>query len=178
MTRQANDILYFENQKIYLNDFILEEYFNEFPEKRPENDFISTAMWRGYIAEFEIKDNQLLVLNKDYKLGDLFPNNGKYEQYSGLIRIDNFRGEFDLEPENGIFEYLEIVNGNFIQKRVYNYKELQDFKKEQYEYFLISEEIEILYDFWKKNNENGIINKESVNNIIAENIMSYIKRVY
>ncbi|SFO07427.1 hypothetical protein SAMN05421741_11921 [Paenimyroides ummariense] len=178
MTRQADDILYIDNKKIYLNNFILEDYFDEFPEKRPVNNFVSTAMWRGYIAEFEIRDNQLFVLNRDYNLGDLFPNNGKYDWYSGLIRIDDFRDEFDLEPINGIFEYLEILDGNFIQRRIFTYEELQDFKKEQYEYFLLSEEIETVYEFWRKNNENGVVNKENLNTIIAENIMTLTKRVY
>ncbi|MFC0427302.1 hypothetical protein [Chryseobacterium scophthalmum] len=108
---------------------------------------------------------------------EIFPSN-KFEWYSGLIRIDDFRGEFDKEPQNGIFEYLQIENGNFIQKRVFNYEELQKFKKEQYEYFLLSDEIEIIYDFWRKNNEEGIINKEKLNKIISENIMTYTRKVY
>lgn len=95
-----------------------------------------------------------------------------------LIRIDDFRGEFDLEPKDGIFEYLEIVKGNFKQKRIFNYVELQEFKKAQFEYFLISEEIEHIYDFWRRNNENGIIKKDVVNKIILENIMEYTREVY
>jgi hypothetical protein len=108
---------------------------------------------------------------------EIFPNN-KFEWYSGLIRVDDFRGEFDEEPENGIFEYLQIENGTFIKKMVFEYNELQDFKKEQYEYFLLSDDVELLYDFWRKNNENGIINKESVNKIIYRNIMEYTRKVY
>lgn len=187
MTQQIQDKLIYENQEFYLNRELVEEYFREFPEKRLEFTVSCTALWRGYIAEFEVKNNELYI-NKLDVLGDInfnmksvrneiFPKN-KFEWYSGLIRIDDFRGEFDSEPENGLFEYLEIVEGNLIQKRTYNYLELQEFKKEQYEYFLMSEEVENLYHFWRKNNETGIINRENVNKIILENIMDYTRKVY
>ena len=178
MTKQAQDILHYNQTEYSLNQEILEEYFREYPEKRPENDFVSSAMWRGYIAEFQIRENQLYVLNRDYNLADLFPDNGRLEWYSGLIRIDDFGGEFSEEPKNGIFEYLEILKGNLIRHRKFDYEELQTFKKEQFKYFLISDEIELVYEFWRKNNENGIINKDGVNKIIAERIMEYTKEVY
>jgi hypothetical protein len=187
MTQQIKDKLIFENKEYYLNVELLEDYFREFPKKRPELKISCTALWRGYIAVFEIKNKELLIKEIDWLTDvdfnmkslkdEIFPNN-KFEWYSGLIRIDDFRGEFDKEPENGVFEYLQIENGNFIQKRVFNYEELKKFKKEQYEYFLLSDEVEIIYNFWRKNNEEGIINKESLNKIIFENIMHYIRKVY
>lgn len=187
MTRQIRDKLVYEDQEFYLNVELLEQYFREFPEKRPEFEMQCTALWRGYVAIFEIKNNELTIkeldwlTDIDFKMkslrNEIFPNN-KFEWYSGLIRIDDFRGEFDLEPENGIFEYLEIIEGSFKQKRVFNYLELQEFKKEQYEYFLLSEEIENLYNFWRRNNENGVIIKENVNKIILDNIMEYTRKVY
>lgn len=187
MTRQITDKLIFENKEYYLNVQLVELYFRDFQEKRPQFEVQCTALWRGYIAVFEIKNNELLIKEFDWLTDidfnmkslrdEIFPNN-KFEWYSGLIRIDDFRGEFDKEPENGIFEYLQIENGTFIKKIIFDYNELQDFKKEQYEYFLLSDEVELLYDFWRKNNENGIINKESVNKIIYENIMQYTRKVY
>ena len=177
MTTQAQDILHYNGTQYYLTQELLEGYFNEYPDKRLDNSFECTAMWRGYIAEFEIKDNQLFVLNSDYELGDLFPNNGKYEWYSGLIRIDPFRGEFDHEPENGIFEFLEIANGNLIQKRTFNYEQLQQFKKQQFEYYLISDDINTVYEFWKTRNINNRINIEQLNKIIEKDILKYLKHV-
>lgn len=187
MTTQITDKIIFENKEYYLNVELLEGYFREFPEKKPEIKMSCTALWRGYIAVFEIKNKELLIKEIDW-LADIdfnmeslrdriFPNN-KFEWYSGLIRIDDYRCEFDKEPENGIFEYLQIEDGNFIQKRLFNYNELQNFKKEQYEYFLLSDEVEIIYDFWRKNNENGLLIKENLNKIIFENIMNYTRKVY
>jgi len=187
MTQQIPDKLIFENKKYYLNDYLLDGYFREFPEKTPKAEILCTGLWRGYIATFKIKNKELIIheieslINIDFNTkswrDEIFPNN-KFEWYSGLIRIDDFRGEFDREPENGIFEYLQIEEGNLIQKRIFNYDELQKFKKEQYEYFLLSDEIEKVYDLWRNNNENGIINKENINKIIFENIMHYTRKVY
>lgn len=187
MTHQIRDKLIYEHQEYYLNVELIEPYFREHPEKRPEFEISCTALWRGYVAVFEVRNNELLIKQLDWLTdvdfnvqsfrNELFPNN-KFEWYSGLIRIDDFRGEFDEEPENGIFEYLEIENGNFKQKRTFNFEELQAFKKEQYEYFLLSDEVESLYEFWRRNNENGIINKEHVNEIVLKNIMEYTKKVY
>jgi len=187
MTQQIKDTLIYENQEFYLDVELIEGYFLEFPEKRPEFEISCSALWKGYIAQFEVKNDELCI-NKlewltdiDFNMKSLreeiFPEN-KFEWYSGLIRIDDFRGEFGDEPKDGIFEYLEILNGNFKQKRIFNYSELQEFKKAQYEYFLISEEIEQVYDFWRRNNENGIVKKDFVNKIILKNIMEYIREVY
>jgi hypothetical protein len=38
----------------------MEEYFIEFPENRPPAPF--SALWRGYIATYEIIDNELWVI--------------------------------------------------------------------------------------------------------------------
>lgn len=187
MTRQITDQLFFEDRQYELNVELLEEYFREFPEKRPEFGISCSALWRGYVAVFEIRKNELLVKEIGWLTGidltmkslteEIFPDR-KLTWYSGLIRIDDYKEEFDLEPENGIFEYIQIENGNFIRKRTFDYKALQAFKKEQFEYFLLSEEIETVYEFWRKNNQNGIINKESLKKTIFENIMQYTKTVY
>ncbi|MFZ4930071.1 hypothetical protein [Chryseobacterium sp. Mn2064] len=187
MTQQIKDTLTFEGKTYDLNTEIVEKLFHQFPEKRPQEEISCSALWRGYIATFKIKNNELIVsdiqwlknidLELESKLNTIFTT-PKADWYSGLIRIDNFRGEFDLEPENGIFEYLEIAKGNFIRKWTFTYPELQAFKEEQYEYFIISDEVENVYDFYRRNNENGLVNKESVNEIIKKYLMDYLTEVY
>ncbi len=187
MTRQIADQLLFENKEYELNVELLEEYFREFPAKKPEFSISCSALWRGYVAVFEIREHELLIKEIAWLTGinlamksftdEIFPDR-KLTWYSGLIRIDDCKEEFDLEPEDGIFEYLQIENGNFIRKRMFDYDTLQTFKREQFEYFLLSEEIETVYEFWRKNNKTGIINKENLNTMIFENIMQYTKTVY
>jgi len=186
MTRQISDTLIFENKKYHLNDELLEKFFKSFPDKKPEFEISCTALWRGYIATFEIKNDQLFVkememlLDSDFKMksivNQIFPNNNKFEWFSGLIRIDNFKGEFDEEPKDAKFEYLEIKNGNLIQKRTMNFLELQIFKKEQYEYFIMSEDVKPIYELFKKNNEG--ITEDRINEIISEYILYYTREVY
>ncbi len=100
MTRQIRDRLIYNENEYGLNVELLERYFREFPNKKPESELKETALWRGYIATFEIKDQQLYVReieifkNADLNakvVKDLFPNNKKFDWFSGLIRIDDFR---------------------------------------------------------------------------------------
>ena len=50
------------NGKIYdLENRLLESYFKQYPEKRPEVKRRTHYLRRGYVATFEIKDNQLYL---------------------------------------------------------------------------------------------------------------------
>lgn len=185
MTRQIRDKLIYQNKQYYLNDELLEKYFRNYPEKKPENMGIMTACWRGYVATYEIKNQELCIKEIDWLFLDEnetnahklpFAPNEKFSWFSGLIRIDDYRGEFDDEPKDGLFEFLEIKNGDFIQKREMNYDALQKFKKEQYGYFILSDDVNPIYALFKKNNE--AITEERVNEIIADRILLYSREIY
>jgi len=60
-TAQIPDRLIYQGKSYNLHNNPLEVYFKEHPKKRPEGDISSTALWRGYIATFEIQ-NQTLIL--------------------------------------------------------------------------------------------------------------------
>ena len=57
-TEQYSDILIYKGEEYILPVYYLEKYFEKYPDKKP-NGIISTALWRGYVAVFEIKENQL-----------------------------------------------------------------------------------------------------------------------
>jgi len=160
MTKQIRDSLIYDGKDYYLNEEILEWYFYKHPERRPDLKAHCTALWRGYVATFEIKEGQLFVedvsISEDTKanlkkIRELFPRNRKFEWYSGLIRIDEFRGEWDDENEGAMFEYLEIYKGDLIQKRTMDFEELEIFKAYQFEYFKTTEEYRKVYTIWKNN---------------------------
>ena len=186
MTIQISDGLIYEGQTYAMSNELLRDYFIKFPERQPSTDVVSTALWRGYIATFEIKKDELFVVELDVMTGKeldtapilekAFPDGTKMDWYSGLIRIDEFGGYLDKEPRDGIFEFLEIYQGVLIQKRVMNYEELQRFKEEQYEYFLISDEVEAVYQLFEENNEG--ITRKRINEIIRGYILFYTKEVY
>ena len=159
MTYQARDILHYNGQEYRLNQQLLEGYFEVYPEQRPKPKMVFSSLWRGYLATFEIKDNQLLV--KD--LGGfplksdggaiakkLFPNQNRYEWFSGFIRIDDDRGDWDEERPEATFEYLEIYKGDLVQKRTMDFEALQAFKARQFEYFKTTPAYDRAYAFWQK----------------------------
>ena len=186
MTTQIRDKLIYKGKIYYLNDELLEKYFKQFPEHKPAVDGSFSALWRGYIATFEIQDNEFFLtemevianteLNTASILNQVFPDSKKMDWYSGLIRISGFQGRFDKEPKDAIFELLEIHQGNVVQKRIMNFDELQAFKQEQYEYFLLSDDVEPIYELFKKNNKG--ITETRINEIIRDYILFYTTEVY
>ena len=186
MTRQIQDKLIYCDIEYYLNEEILEFYFREFPEKKPDFEGFMTALWRGYVATFEIKNNELLIKEidwfstaKEFDSDDFknsnFPNN-KYQWFSGLIRIDNYRGEFDDENnEDAIFELLEINEGNFIKHWKLNYIDFVTFKEIIFEDFKATNEYEKLFGLWRKNNPK--LEDEKIDKYIYEGIIRNVRKI-
>lgn len=185
MTKQIRDILLYNNDEYYLNEEYLENYFKEFQDQKPKIESCFTALWRGYIATFEIRDEQLFVkdirMYSDPKLNlkilnDLFPNNNKFEWFSGLIRIDAFRGEYDDEHPDAIFKFLEILNGNLKNVWELNYEDFQAFKELQFEYFKGTESYNKLYSLWRNNNPK--MPDSEIDKYISEGIIRNSKELF
>ena len=180
MTRQIRDTIIYEDNEYYLNEEILEKYFYQFPEKKPEIDGVMTACWRGYITTFEILDKALIIKEIDWLVfGDERVNNkvypftagDTYTWFSGLLRIDSFRGDFDDEDdENGIYELLEIRGGEFVAHWKLNYEEFCEFKDILFHDFKETEEYKSLFAKWKNNNPDmkwAAIDKQILKNIVS-----------
>ena len=56
-TAQYPDKIIYNGKEYDLHSNPLEEYFQKNPDKKPKATMISTALWRGYVATFEIKNN-------------------------------------------------------------------------------------------------------------------------
>ena len=184
MTKQIKDILHFDRNEYTLNVELLESYFSDHLERRPRPRVMMTALWRGYVATFEIKNDELFV--KDLEiftnlekwatesvLDKAFPDSKKLTWFSGLVRIDEYRGEYDDEKPGSIFKFLEIRNGNLIKLRSLSYEELQLFKNEQFALFKQSGN----YDPILSHLKNKGMTDEKANDFIAENILEYTKEV-
>src|SRR5690348_13871746 len=120
-TAQYPDKIIFEGKEYALNTNPLETYFKQYPEKRPETGIRSTALWRGYVATFEVKDKTLLVkdiaieinsapgsknLDLAWKsvLNDVFPG-GK------ALAVDWFSGILVL-PHGELVNYVHMGYGS------------------------------------------------------------------
>jgi hypothetical protein len=107
MTQQIRDKLIYDGKEYYLNNEILEYYFDEFPKCKPESNSIMTACWRGYCATFEIINNELII--KEFDLLDWFETDSEEKL------------KFDLFPKTNILGLqalleLTIFEGNMMTK--------------------------------------------------------------
>ena len=138
----------------------LEAYLSENPGKRPRSNMASTALWREYVATFEIVNNELYL--KDIKIeistGDIlrtewvsvlleFLNgqpNFKIDWFSGLLvipygRLINYvHMGYGSTYENYIL--LEIEDGNFIRENRMYYVEYVQYRERQYQVFKRTQE--------------------------------------
>ena len=177
-TAQTPDKLIYNGKKYSLHSNPMESYFKKFPNKRPESEIMSTGLWRGYIATFEVKDGQLYLKdieieirvkedNGEYKyssksvLNEVFPN-------QELIKIDWLTGLLVL-PEGNLINYihmgyastyehyvlLEFENGNLKGEKQFGYEEYEKFKDKQFQAFKRTDEYRKLKGDLKKKGNNS-----------------------
>ncbi|ALJ03840.1 hypothetical protein APS56_01145 [Pseudalgibacter alginicilyticus] len=194
VTAQYPDKITFKGTEYNLNSNPLEPYFEKHPDKRPQGGMMSTALWRGYIAFFEIIDEQLFLTDIKIEVSDkdsdddyetkwisafkqVFPNKekAKIDWYTGILII----------PHGKMVEYvhmgyastfskywlLEIDKGNFNEARKYKNKEFVKFKKRQFEKFEKTEEYKKLYAELKENDEYN--DDEFIKSFISDFVINY-----
>ena len=164
-TEQESDIIIINGVKYsyIINDpYPMELYFNEFPEKRPP--MIWTSLWRGYIATFEIIENELWVIkiekhNDSHERIDITREsmNGndkmKIDWFNGILLLPHGnRVERALGFDSIIFEYykiIEIQNGNLIRELDINNEQFVELRDRQFELYKQTEEynemVELLF---------------------------------
>jgi len=186
MTKQIKDSLIYEGKEYYLNQEILEFFFDAFPEKKPKMDSYMTALWRGYVATYEIKEKELFIQDIDWFspnpnfsptdfLQENFPGN-KFHWFSGLLRIDDFRGEYDDEDnENAIYELLEFNKGNFIKHWKLDHKEFVAFKDILFEDFKKTTDYEKVFGLWRGNNPD--MKEEIIDGYIYDWIIRHVREL-
>lgn len=188
------------NGKIYrLHSNPMESYFEKYPDKRPERGIMSTALWRGYVATFEIKDNQLYLKDieiivrdttskENYKtkwesvLNETFPN-------QELMKIDWMTGLLVL-PYGKMVNYvhmgygstykryilLEIEKGNLKKEKQFGYKQYEKFKEKQFHAFKETEEYEKIKTEIKEEEE-GDYNDEFIDSFLRNFIIEYTSKI-
>jgi hypothetical protein len=154
-TAQYPDRILFDGKEYSLHSNPLESYFEKNPDKRPNGGVMSTALWRGYVATFEVRDSQLFVKdiqiqywdttdkkNHDTKwksvMTEVFPDqkNLKVDWLTGLLVLPF--GEIVNYVHMGYgstyekYFLLEIDKGNFIKSKYFDYKDYEKFKDKQF----------------------------------------------
>jgi len=157
-TIQMRDKLLFKGEEYYVSSRPLMDYFSKHPDKRSDlrlrqtNIIVRlTSLSRGYLATYEVKDEQLFV--KDivvpapgegerawesvYK--NIFPDNAapKMDWVAGALVVPH--GKYALNPDN-IFEIeyenyfvLEFKAGNLVSERDFTRQEYMDYLEKRFE---------------------------------------------
>jgi len=159
-TAQYPDKILYNNKEYSLLTNPLEKYFEQHEDKRPKNTEMSSALWRGYIATFEIIENQLYVKEIEIQvwneksdetewksvINDIFPKpeDRKIDWFNGLLTlpygeiINYVHMGYASTYEN--YTIIEIQKGKYIKSKDLNFKEYDNFKERQFEAYKKSNE--------------------------------------
>lgn len=162
-TAQYPDKIIYNGKEYSLHSNPLEAYFEKNPNRRPKSGIMSTALWRGYVATFEVKDNQIFLKDIEIKYQDttskesynykwrsvkneVFPDQKdiKIDWLTGLLVIPN--GELVNYVHMGYgstsknYILLEIDKGDLKQEKKFKYKEYEKFKEKQFQAFKQTDE--------------------------------------
>ncbi len=125
-------------------NYVMDSYFEKHPDKNPRNGFGTTALWRGYVATFEIWGNQLYLRGieimdsqDEWKsaLNDIFPDQKsiKINWFTGILVLPS--GEeiapaksYGSDPTYENYILLEIDHGILKKEKTINYKDFEKFK--------------------------------------------------
>lgn len=154
-TAQAPDCLTYNGEKYDMFTNPLEYFFREFPKKRP-GELSSTALWRGYIATFEIIQNELWVIDIETESFSFFSDELKRRSVikkcldgKSKMKVEGFSGLLTL-PQGKMLDYvhmgyeslyeryklIEIENGNYVAEFDLDseqYKKYRDAQRAMYD---------------------------------------------
>jgi len=194
-TEQFPDIIIIEGVEYELYDYPLEEIFKKYPEKRQITNVTCTALWRGYIATYELINNVLYLKEIEIKYIDsakneiskrqnylkiLFPEKDsiKVDWYTGILRISNGK-EICYNEKKRLFFYerffiFEIQNGVLTNSKELDYVSINEFIEKQFQEFIKSNDYLIVYEEYEKKYKS----KRKINGLIKLLILDYIKEIY
>jgi hypothetical protein len=157
-TAQYPDKIIYNGKEYSLHSNPLETYFEKNPDKRPKGEIISTALWRGYVATFEVKDNQLFLKDIEIEYHDTTSKESYTYKWRSVIE-EVFPDQEDIKidwligllviPHGKLVNYvstyknyilLEIDKGDLKKEKHFKYKEYEKFKERQFQIFKQTDE--------------------------------------
>ena len=129
-TSQISDVITYEGVSYNLHTNPLEKYFQKYSFRRPSSPMRSSALWRGYVASFEFRNQSLYVVDVSVQRGggytsvlnEVSPHRDgrakpfKADWYSGLLVLPH--GEMTRYVHMGYgseYEHyivIEVKNGH------------------------------------------------------------------
>src|SRR5215203_741588 len=195
-TAQYPDKIYYDGKEYMLHSNPMESYFEKHPEKKPSGGIMSSALWRGYVATFEIasgelrlRDIQIMVRKEgsesfetEWKsaLGDVIPK-------GQMLKIDWFTGLLVL-PYGKIVNYvhmgygstyesyilLEITAGAMGRSKQFSNSEYDKFRDRQFAAFKKTDEYRKVAEEMKKDSDND---EKFIDGFLRSFITSYTSKI-
>lgn len=190
-TAQYPDKIIYKGKEYRLHTNPMEAFFEKHPNRRPEGGVISSALWRGYVATFEISNGSLVLRDIEIEV----PNPDKEHDYvfksvlekvvprGEILTIDWFSGLLVL-PQGKVVNYvhmgygstferytlLAVKNGIFNSERKFTFKEYEAFKDRQFRAFKKTEEYKRLVADLKKDRD---VDDRFIDDFLRSFITSY-----
>ncbi|TCJ14309.1 hypothetical protein EPD60_09940 [Flaviaesturariibacter flavus] len=148
------DVLFYESREHPLTVELLEPWFVKHPGKRPAGN------GRGYWAQYQVRDGELVV--RDLLVPDarnlrtgmrsvlseilVEPEDRALPHFSALLLLHPaYKGDKPAAPNGkGIYTVLEFRRGRLRAEKQYAADAFAAFKEEQFTYFQMTEEYEVL----------------------------------
>lgn len=175
-TSQMSDMLIFNGKTLRLFCNPLERYLLLNPTLRPQGKIQSTALWRGYVAEFKIVEKELILtqikvknrMNKDDDksnewdnvIDSVFPGKSsvKLDWYSGLLIVPTGEQEDYVHMGYGSvyssYLILEVNQGNVLSEKNVTSYDFRNFKENQFDRYKLTTEYKEELNKLKKEGDN------------------------
>ena len=162
-TGQIPDKLIYNGKEYSLFCNPLESFFSDHSDKRPVSGTMSTALWRGYIATFVIRDGVLYVQDLEVESGSKLPN-GEYKIVNKSVLLEVFPDSLErtcsffsgllVLPQGEILGYvhmgyssvyanytlIRVIDGKVQKERQFTGAEYLAFKKRQFQAYQQTDE--------------------------------------
>ena len=173
-TAQYPDKIWYEGKEHSLHTNPMSAFFEKHPEKKPESDIMSTALFRGYVATFEFKKDRLVLKDLEIQARKDTGNEDDFEtewvsrkrHVAGRFKeleIDWFTGILIL-PHGDLVDYvhmgygstfenyilLEVTSGKLTGSRSFDHKGYEKFKDQQFKEFKKTADYRDVVARWKK----------------------------
>jgi len=196
-TAQFPDKLIYGGKEYSLHTNPMETYFSKHPDKKPDSGVSCTALWRGYVATFEIKEKELLltdieviVVSKDEhgkSDWDFKSVKNKVMPESDRLKADWFSGILVLphgervkyvhmgyESTYSNYILLEIKKGELTNELSFDHKQLEEFKKQQLQAYKRTKDYRKQAEELKSRN----VTQKDIDSILGHHILNYISEFW
>ena len=196
-TAQYPDKIIYNGKEHMLHSNPMEAYFKKFPDKRPETEIMSSALWRGYVATFEFVDKALFLKDIQIQFTEKSEKSSFNPKWKSVIsevvpekerlKIDWLTGILVL-PYGEVVNYvhmgygstyenyilLEVAGGELKNTKEFGYKEYEKFKERQFQAFKKTEEYKKAFEDLRKE---GDRTPEFIDSFLRDFVIEYTSKI-